>query len=1549
MEKQLQDLEVQLKRLEFTRTKTDTVIGKRNTEGIERQRDALRIITKEVENFKVSIEQGKFAAGEQVADIATWSHNVEEQQAAADDDIVRLENCLTDARQEAVGIMKENEEKLLAKSRQAQLEFEKAQLELKMGYEKKPNDEATGEVGGVSNKNVSGYTNAKLPKLVITKFNGDYTDWQRFWSQFEAEIDRASVAGVTKFSYLKELVEPSVRATIDGLPFSTEGYERAKNILKDRVNKQRLLDFDNPRYQDCISNHAHLVGVEMQDTDTKERLPVHLILGASDYAKIKTKTVPKIGAPGEPIAEQTKFGWTMMSPGKEVDLSPMFVAQTSTTDYENLCRLDVLGLQDFPEGDQNQVYTEFKEQLVRSPEGWYETGLPWKGNHPPLHNNEAGSLRRLHSLERKLEKQGLTEKYHNIIQEQLEAGIVERVTDPPNGREFYIPHKAVVREAAESTKLRVVYDASARAYDNATSLNECLNPGPPLQNQLWNVLVRARFHPVAITGDIKQAFLQVRIQPANQTKRGILGKVARIYDPLGLTSPVTLGGKLLYRDACDVKLAWDAELPTEVSSKWSKWEESLPDKITVPRSIATHQEEIEEVELHAFGDASGKGVCAAAVYAVIKQPTGVNQGLVAAKARLAKRGLTIPRLELVSGHMAVNLLTNVSAALDGFSISSRHGWLDSSVALHWIRGQGQYKQFVSNRVQKIQDHPEITWHHVSTKDNPADVGSRSGKVSEHTLWWKGPPWLTDKKLWPPDITTTATAESQTEAKALREVFAVAVAEPDALDALLQRSDYWRAMRVCGWVMRFIQNARATKAHRVRGPLTTREIETARLVWVKRAQASASGSDQFEEDKLQLNLQPNSEGVLECRGRIQGEYPVFLPDNQLYTQKVVMDAHLTTLHGGMGLTMAKVRQQHWVPRLRRLTKRIVKSCHGCRRFQAQAYATPPPGNLPTDRTEGETPFQVIGVDYAGPIKGLFLELLPNMETTEFLGSLKRLIARRGRPKKIYSDNGRTFIGAAKWIKQVMRDERVQDFLAQQQIHWQFNLSRAPWWWGGQFERMVGLVKAALYKTIGNGMLSWKELQEVILDVETHHVQDYDLRNRAKHLLKCKNALWSRWTTEYLRSLREQHRLKHKGANNHPNEGEVVIIKSDEKNRGKWKLGIVDKLIVGKDGRDEAGTDRERTRITLSSIQHKRDEAGTDRERTRITLSSTQHKRDEAGTDRERTRITLSSTQHKRDEAGTDREKTCITLSSTQHKRDEAGTDREKTCITLSSTQHKRDEAGTDRERTRITVSSTQHKRDEAGTDRERTRITLSSTQHKRDEAGTRPSDRERTRITLSSTQHKRDEAGTDRERTRITLSSTQHKRDEAGTDRERTRITLSSIQHKRDEAGTDRERTRTTLSSTQHKRDEAGTDRERTCITLSSTQHKRDEAGTDRERTRITLSSTQHKRDEAGTDRERTRITLSSTQHKRDEAGTDRERTRITLSSIHNTRGMRAGTDRERTCITLSSTQHKRDEAGTDRERTRITLSSTQHKRDEAGTDRERTCITLSSTLTTQEG
>ena len=143
-------------------------------------------------------------------------------------------------------------------------------------------------------------------------------------------------------------------------------------------------------------------------------------------------------------------------------------------------------------------------------------------------------------------------------------------------------------------------------------------------------------------------------------------------------------------------------------------------------------------------------------------------------------------------------------------------------------------------------------------------------------------------------------------------------------------------------------------------------------------------------------------------------------------------------------------------------------YGCRRFQAKALEQPPSGMLPLERTEGNRPFQAVGVDFAGPLKyqkstktegkayivlyacsltrAIYIELLSSLHTQEFLQSLKRFIARRGRPEKIYSDNGTTFLAAVKWLRTVQRDEKLQDFLARSEIHWQFNLSRAPWWGG-----------------------------------------------------------------------------------------------------------------------------------------------------------------------------------------------------------------------------------------------------------------------------------------------------------------------------------------------------------------------------------------------------------------------------------------------------------------------------------------------------------------------
>ena len=82
-----------------------------------------------------------------------------------------------------------------------------------------------------------------------------------------------------------------------------------------KVNKGELLSSDNPRYQALISKYPHLKEVKMSDQDTKPQLPVHIVLGAGEYARIKTEHKPCVGGDGEPIAELIRLGWFIMCPG----------------------------------------------------------------------------------------------------------------------------------------------------------------------------------------------------------------------------------------------------------------------------------------------------------------------------------------------------------------------------------------------------------------------------------------------------------------------------------------------------------------------------------------------------------------------------------------------------------------------------------------------------------------------------------------------------------------------------------------------------------------------------------------------------------------------------------------------------------------------------------------------------------------------------------------------------------------------------------------------------------------------------------------------------------------------------------------------------------------------------------------------------------------------------------------------------------------------------------------------------------------------------------
>ena len=119
--------------------------------------------------------------------------------------------------------------------------------------------------------------------------------------------------------------------------------------------------------------------------------------------------------------------------------------------------------------------------------------MPWIPAAKLSNTNEEPRRRCLHNVERKLRRnEKLKIEYDNIVHEQTEQDIIEKVPEQPTGEHvFYMPHKPVVRESATSTKVRMVFNTSAKPHPLANSVNECMHTGPPLQPLLWNIMIRA--------------------------------------------------------------------------------------------------------------------------------------------------------------------------------------------------------------------------------------------------------------------------------------------------------------------------------------------------------------------------------------------------------------------------------------------------------------------------------------------------------------------------------------------------------------------------------------------------------------------------------------------------------------------------------------------------------------------------------------------------------------------------------------------------------------------------------------------------------------------------------------------------------------------------------------------------------------------------------------------------------------------------------------------------------------------------------------------------
>ena len=269
----------------------------------------------------------------------------------------------------------------------------------------------------------------------------------------------------------------------------------------------------------------HLSNLELADHGSvKGSLEINILIGADHYWKFVTGKVTH-GTTG-PTAIHTVLGWVLSGPVPNVSgheaalnlISAHALKVEAFTFQCNDCSLDqrikefwdleTLGIRK----NESSVYDTFM-QTINFQAGRHCVRLPWKDSHPTLPDNLDLSQRRLYGLLRRLRQEPrILKEYDAIIKEQLEKGIVEVVDNPWNStseKVHYIPHHAVFRNDKQTTKLRIVYDASSKT--NGPSLNDCLYAGPAFGQSIFDIVLRFRVHKVALVADIEKAFLMVSI------------------------------------------------------------------------------------------------------------------------------------------------------------------------------------------------------------------------------------------------------------------------------------------------------------------------------------------------------------------------------------------------------------------------------------------------------------------------------------------------------------------------------------------------------------------------------------------------------------------------------------------------------------------------------------------------------------------------------------------------------------------------------------------------------------------------------------------------------------------------------------------------------------------------------------------------------------------------------------------------------------------------------------------------------------------------------
>ena len=601
------------------------------------------------------------------------------------------------------------------------------------------------------------------------------------------------------------------------------------------------------------------------------------------------------------------------------------------------------------------------------------------------------------------------------------------------------------------------------------------------------------------------------------TKRKMLSYANKIYDPIGLLTPVTVSLKIMIRLVwtCEPKVGWDDEVPTEISQRWRQLTSELESISDIHFKRSTQPDgAVGDPDLVIFSDGS-QDAYGAVAYARWKLVDGKYKArLIAAKSRLAPLKIVdIVRLELCGAVLSKRLRFTIMNEMDISWKKVFH--LTDSEIVHAMTQKESYgfNTFAANRIGEIQEGTEKDeWCWVPGKLNVADLTTRGLKPTEidaESIWQNGPLFLKEEEEDWPVRQATRSDLLLPELKQKYIVATATVAEETLVSRFqIERFSRWRLLihataRIIRLYRRFKKDGTSTSLQP-----TTLDVHDAERLWIAEAQKEI-------EMKSCKELKPSLEdGILVVGGRTERwmqatwnkQKFVSLPKDHPVSLLIIMYEHNSTGHLGVAATIAKIRSRYWIIGVSRAVKSLVGKCVQCRRLRKR-LCTQEMSILPIEHLKPSPPFMHVGVDYFGPytIKGdvqkrvrgkcygvlftclacraVYTDVANDYSTNAFLQVLRRFSSFRGWPAKVFSDPGTQLVGASNELKNAVAQidwNVVNESAVENDVEWIFSPADAPWH-NGAVEALVKTVKRALDAAIGESILSFSELLTCLYEV------------------------------------------------------------------------------------------------------------------------------------------------------------------------------------------------------------------------------------------------------------------------------------------------------------------------------------------------------------------------------------------------------------------------------------------------------------------------------------